>query len=139
MTMNIINQYDEEQYEPLLERVLKACYEHLGVDQAKVINIILVDNPTIKSMNHQYRMKDYVTDVLTFPSDLDDELGDVFIAVSKAEIQAKDYGHSFERELAFLTVHGFLHTLGYDHETIDEEKQMFALQETILKQLNITR
>jgi len=137
--MNIINQCNEENYEPLIKKVVKQCYKALNIDKKRVVNIVLVTDEAIKTMNKNYRDKDYVTDVLTFPSDLEDELGDIFIAVYKAHAQAREYGHTFERELAFLVVHGILHTLGYDHETKEEETKMFALQEELLNQLKITR
>jgi probable rRNA maturation factor len=66
-------------------------------------------------------------------------LGDVVISVPRAEEQAADYGHSFERELGFLFVHGFLHLLGYDHGDEDEEKEMFAKQEAVLLEAGLTR
>ncbi len=66
-------------------------------------------------------------------------LGDIVISIPRAMEQAIEYGHSFERELSFLTVHGFLHLLGYDHETLEEEKNMFEKQEQVLQALNITR
>lgn len=66
-------------------------------------------------------------------------LGDIFISLDRTKEQAKDYGHSFERELGFLVVHGFLHLNGYDHQTEAEEKEMFALQEKILKEHGLER
>ncbi|WP_124059583.1 rRNA maturation RNase YbeY [Vaginisenegalia massiliensis] len=71
--------------------------------------------------------------------ELDRHLGDIIISVPRAQEQALDYGHSFERELAFLAVHGFLHLNGYDHQTEDEAKEMFALQEEVLTEYGISR
>lgn len=107
--------------------------------QSQSINIILLSNDEIKEMNETYRNKDYVTDVLTFPDGYLNNLGDVFIAIPRCEEQAKEYGHSFQRELGFLTVHGYLHTLGYDHQTKDEEEEMTKLQETILQKAKLFR
>jgi probable rRNA maturation factor len=98
-----------------------------------IANIILVDNEKIKELNSQYRKIDNETDVLSFENDQGlAEIGDIFISIDKAKEQAKDYEHSFERELAFLSVHGFLHCLGYDHLNKNDEEVMFDLQKQIL-------
>ena len=68
-----------------------------------------------------------------------DELGDIVISLERAKLQAEEYGHSIERELAFLTAHSMLHLFGYDHIEEDEQKEMFAKQEEILKKLGLTR
>ena len=137
--MNIINQVNSENYQPFIKKVLKHCYKTLRISKKKAINIILVDNATIKQMNATYRDKDAVTDVLTFPSSEPGELGDVFIALHMVFNQAQEYGHSFKRELAFLTVHGFLHAIGYDHDTEENEQAMFSLQHSLLNGLKIFR
>ncbi len=139
MTVNIINQATSENYEPLLRKVLKKTYKMTKTSTKKPINVVIVSNEKIKELNATYRNKDALTDVLTFPSDVEEELGDVFIAYKVALEQANDYGHSFKRELAFLTVHGFLHAIGYDHHTEEEAEKMFQLQETILDALKIYR
>ncbi len=105
----------------------------------KSINIILIDNKEIQEMNKQYRSKDYATDVLTFPDGYLNNLGDIFISIDKCTEQSIEYEHSFERELGFLTVHGYLHTLGYDHQTKDEEEEMTKLQENIMKKAKLYR
>ncbi len=137
--MNIINQVDSENYEPLLKKVLKKAYKYTKTSKKQVITVVLVTNEKIKELNMTYRNKDSVTDVLTFPSTEEGELGDVFISLYKALEQAKDYGHSLTRELAFLTVHGFLHAIGYDHETEAQAEEMFKQQEAILDALKIYR
>lgn len=129
---NVINQCNEENYEPLVKDVLKKAYKMLSVHKKTVINIIFVKNDYMRELNKNYRNKDAITDVLTFPSDLKGELGDVFIAPYVAMEQAKAYGHTFKREMGFLIVHGFLHALGYDHDTKEKEHVMFSLQEKIL-------
>ena len=108
--------------------------------------ITVVDEAEIQRINHEFRNIDRVTDVLSFPAwdggeyDLTDGfLGDIAICEKRAREQAKEYGHSLERELAFLTVHGMLHLLGYDHMQPDEEKVMFGLQETILSEMGVFR
>jgi probable rRNA maturation factor len=137
--MNLINQVNDTNYDQLIETVLDKAYDMTHTDKDQVINIILVSNKTIQDLNKTYRDKDAVTDVLTFPADLDDELGDVFISLDKAKQQAEDFGHSITREIAFLTIHGFLHALGYDHQTETEKDQMFNLQNSILDALKIKR
>jgi len=137
--MNIINQCNEENYEPFLKKVLKKAYKTMDVSKKKVVNVVLVTDEYMRELNRNFRNKEGVTDVLTFPSDQKDELGDIFIALHVALSQARGYGHTFKRELAFLTVHGFLHALGYDHDTKEKEHIMFTLQEQILNQLKMFR
>lgn len=136
---NIINQCNEENYGPLLEKIMKKAFKMQNISKKDVINIILVTNEKMQELNRNFRQTDRVTDVLTFPSDIEGELGDVFIAPYVAMGQAKNYGHTFKRELAFLAVHGFLHALGYTHEREDNETVMFSLQENILNSLKIKR
>ena len=110
-------------------------------------NIIFVDNNYIHELNKNYRNVDRPTDVISFA--LEDGgmvnaseyrmLGDIYISIDKAKEQAIEYGHSFLRELSFLSVHGLLHLLGYDHMTKEDEKVMFGLQEEILNGYGIKR
>jgi len=110
-------------------------------------NVILVDNTYIHDLNKKYRNIDRETDVITFALEdyLDIEyedyrlLGDIYISVEKAHSQAEEYGHGFLREICFLSIHGFLHLLGYDHMNEEEEKEMFAKQELILNESGITK
>lgn len=110
-------------------------------------NIILVDNKKIHELNKIYRRVDRPTDVITFALEDHEDiefadgrvLGDIYISIEKAQEQAKEYGHSFMRELAFLCIHGFYHLLGYDHMTEEDEKIMFAKQEEVLSAYGITR
>lgn len=109
-------------------------------------NVIIVDNEYIHKINKEYRNIDRPTDVITFA--LEDNLdvvlekrilGDIYISVDKAISQAKEYNHSFIRELSFLAVHGFYHLLGYDHMNNEEEIIMFKKQEELLEEFNIIR
>lgn len=111
-----------------------------------VLSLSLVNNRQIKELNAQWRGKNKATDVLSFPMGLEPpepgvawEFGEIIISVEKAQSQAKEYGHSYKRELAFLFVHGFLHLLGFDHQTKAEEKEMFGRQKQILDACGITR
>lgn len=113
------------------------------------LSVILVGNKKIQELNKIYRNKDYITDVISF-ADCDSvenfipaedfdivPLGDIFICIDKAHSQANEYNHSLERELSFLTIHGILHLLGYDHTTPELEKEMFSLQKSIIEKLKL--
>lgn len=112
-------------------------------------SLAVVRNPEIKDLNQNYRKINKETDVLSFPAlqaatnmplklpTL--ELGDIVISIDKLKEQAEGYGHSEQREGAFLFVHGFLHLLGYDHEDPAEEREMFKLQDKILKEAGFLR
>lgn len=135
--------------------VKHACSETLfeeGYNGNFEISITFVDNEGIRSINKQYRAIDRETDVLSFPMTEEGEkffvspetgcfmLGDIVISLEKAYAQAKEYGHSFKREVAFLTVHSMLHLLGYDHErSEDEEREMFGKQEIVLDAMGLRR
>ncbi|MBM7716300.1 putative rRNA maturation factor [Bacillus thermophilus] len=138
----------------LVERLLKhaASLEMSEKDDGEV-SVIFVSNEAIRELNHSYRGKNEPTDVLSFPMEELGEgemeiayahgtprmLGDIVISIDKAREQAHEYGHSLERELGFLAVHGFLHLLGYDHMTPEEEQKMFQKQEEILKSYGLER
>ena len=120
-----------EEYEKTIEQVLKECYKEEKLENSKLIITITLTTPSkIRKINNEYRQIDRATDVLSFPmfekSELDkkienndflyeDILGDIIISVEKVKEQAKEYGHSFERELSYMVVHGFYHLMGYDH------------------------
>ena len=139
----------------LIEEVLQLAGQKLKRSDQDELDVTLVDNPTIQTLNRDYRGKDQVTDVLSFAlmegeepvdwSNLSDtvdyptHLGDIIIAYQRAVDQAEEYGHSIDRELAFLAVHGFLHLNGYDHQTQEEELEMFRLQEEVLEDYGLTR
>lgn len=142
---------------PELKKLLKKAvvtaleYENFGRDAE--LSLSFVTNEEIRELNSEYRGVDRPTDVLSFPmidGDADEGdidmysgavvLGDIIISAEKAVEQAEVYGHSVERELAFLAVHSVLHLLGYDHErSPEEEKDMFERQEKILSAAGITR
>ena len=112
-----------------------------------IFNVIFVDNEYIHKLNLEYRGIDRSTDVISFALEDDKSfinidfrvLGDIYISVDKAHEQASNYGHSLKREISFLTIHGLLHLLGYDHMVKEDEEKMFGLQELILHEAGIER
>lgn len=132
MKINIYNNYGEINfaYMNILKKLEDIFTKELKVK--KRLSIILVDLKEIHRINKEYRHIDRPTDVISFEDDDKNYLGDIFICVEKAKLQAEEYNHSIEREFAFLACHGILHLLGYDHQNEDEEEKMFAKQEEIL-------
>lgn len=137
MKISLFNQTDEKISK--IKKLLKHVFKH--VEDNKPMQIIFVTQAYIKQLNETYRQIDKPTDVLSFINDdeLDQSLGDVFISIEQAQKQALDYGHSFEREIAFLAIHGYLHLKGYDHQNEEEEKIMVAEQERLLSLANLER
>ncbi len=128
------------EYEELVKIAVEGTLKYEGFDNDCEISVTFTDNENIRELNKEYRDIDRETDVLSFPMDEDDMLGDIVISLEKAKEQAEEYGHSIEREISFLCVHSCLHLLGYDHETSEEdEREMFAKQEEILKQIGQIR
>jgi probable rRNA maturation factor len=138
MRINIVNYFDDKVYDTVINHVISTALNFLQL-QNKEINIILVDNKQIQDLNKQYRDKDFPTDVLTFPDGNYNNLGDIFVSIQKCEEQCIEYEHSFDRELGFLVVHGLLHTLGYDHQTKEQEDEMTSVQEKILRKAKLYR
>ena len=145
----------QEDWEGIVEKVLKKCFEEEGLIDSKLIMTITFTTPEeIRKINKKYRKIDRATDVLSFPmfekAELDekiknkdflyeDVLGDVIISIDKVKEQAEEYGHSFERELSYMVVHGFYHLMGYDHIEEEDKKIMRPKEEKVLEQLKITR
>ena len=135
-----------------IKRAVETIGELYDVKDSEV-SITLTDNETIHELNRDYRGIDRPTDVLSFAfhesdepeiitDDIDeaiDTLGDIIIAVERAKTQSEDYGHSLRREIVFLTVHGMLHLLGYDHMEETDRLEMEKEQEYIMSQLGINR
>jgi probable rRNA maturation factor len=111
------------------------------------VNVVLTDDFEIQTLNKNFRNIDTTTDVLSFPANEgaeietipDESLGDIAISCVRAYLQAEEYGHSPEREFAFLAVHGTLHILGYDHVNEEDANKMYALQEIILNDMGLKR
>ena len=154
--------YDEtdrtnQKHMDLIEQVIISAAKELKLEDNFEVSITIVDNNRIHEINKEYRSIDRPTDVISFAiednddefeiffDELDDDialprlLGDIFISMDKAEEQAEEFDHSIEREIGFLTVHGLLHLNGYDHQTEEEEKEMFALQEEVLNDYGLYR
>lgn len=143
----IFNETEEKLDQELeeIDKLIEFACQKEQVENAE-FNIIFVDKETIHDMNKNYRGVDRVTDVISFALEdnktIDLEvrlLGDIYICVEKAKEQAIEYGHSFLRELSFLSIHGLLHLLGYDHMEKDEEEIMFKKQDEILDEFGIKR
>jgi len=136
--------------ETLLEAAFLATLSHQQVTFFGELSITFVDHGMMQEINYKHRGKNSTTDVLSFPQYDADELknftkadfiaiGDIVINIEKAREQAAEYRHSARREIAFLVVHSTLHLLGYDHETLEDEKKMFAIQEEVLTQIGLSR
>lgn len=136
--------------ESAITAVLTKAAQVYGLPPQTEVSVLLTDNATIRMLNSEYRGKDTPTDVLSFALSEGEEpeiidgpeqnlLGDIIISIEKAAEQAAEYGHSEEREIAFLTLHGILHLLGYDHETDEDRSEMRQEEENILHLLGIGR
>lgn len=138
----------------LLSSIKKCCtaaLEEEDIDDKVEVSLTVVGNEEIRQLNSEFRGKDSVTDVLSFPMGENGEydvnpgtnrimLGDIVISAEKAKQQAEEYGHSFEREMCFLATHSMFHLLGYDHELGEEEERiMFQKQNAVLDKLGIDR
>jgi probable rRNA maturation factor len=147
---------DQEKYEItykqkiLVRRAVEATLEYEGYQNNAEISVTFTDNEKIQKINNEFRGIDKPTDVLSFPltdyessnvpfaDELDGSLGDIVISLERAEEQANEFGHSFEREIAFLTVHSMLHLLGYDHVNSEEEELvMRRKQSDVLKNMGL--
>lgn len=137
-----------EQNEAVIRRVCDEVGRVYGSEEPWEMSVLLCDNKRIHELNREYRHIDRPTDVLSFALNEGDEvngeaesqlLGDLVISLERTAEQAKEYGHPFERELAYLTVHGCLHILGYDHMTEEDKKEMRTEEEFILGNLGYVR
>lgn len=161
MKISYLNQQDKHKLSLKLKRLIKnavkATLKYMKFRNDVEISVVLTDNPGIQALNATHRNIDRPTDVLSFPMfDYDENgeiiedyaefnemgdlcLGDIVISLERAEEQAEAYGHSFVREVTFLTVHSMLHLLGYDHMTPEDEAEMFGYQNDILEEMGILR
>jgi probable rRNA maturation factor len=149
--MDETGKVDENAME-LVQSVLQFAAEKEDIEEGSELSVTFVDNKRIREINKEYRQKDAATDVISFALEEmgEDEmqivgigiprvLGDIIISIERTKEQAEEYGHSFERELGFLALHGFLHLLGYDHLEKEEEEEMFSRQRDILEAYGLSR
>ena len=132
-----------------IDQLLTFAKKKENIHNDAELSVTFVDKEEIQNINKVYRDKDKVTDVISFALEEDEPeiegldiprvLGDIIICADVAKEQAAEYGHSFERELGFLSLHGFLHLLGYDHMNEADEKEMFGRQKSILNAYGLTR
>ena len=150
----------KQKYESTIKQVVDECFKKEKLDQTNLYMSVTLTNPEeIEKLNRQYRNIDRPTDVLSFPmfekneldnfikenlknNDVNEEgdiLGDIVISIPRVYEQAEEYGHSFERELAYMVVHGFYHLMGYDHIEEEDKKVMRVKEEEVLNELGIKR
>ena len=146
---------EKNEYEKTISEVLEKCFEveHLPKDKF-LVSVTLTNLENIQKLNNEYRNIDKPTDVLSFPMfekeeleeivknkhwEYSDILGDMVISIEQVKKQAKEYGHSFERELSYMIVHSFYHLMGYDHIKEDDKEKMRPKEEFVLNELGITR
>jgi len=146
---------ENKHYKEIIEPVIQECYNTEGIKNLKLyVSITLTTPENIRKYNKQYRGIDKETDVLSFPMfekeeleekiknnifENEDILGDMVISIDRVKEQAIEYGHSFERELAYMVVHSFYHLMGYDHIKETDKIIMRQKEENVLEKLNITR
>lgn len=147
-----VNFEENKELENLINKVLEECFKTEKIDDYKLYISVTLTNPEyIRKLNKEYRNIDKETDVLSFPMfekyeikglnslEFEETLGDIVVSIERVEEQAKEYGHSFERELAYMIVHGFYHLMGEDHMNDEEKAIMRAKEENVLGKLNIVR
>ena len=152
--INFLEIEEKTEYVNIIKKVIEQAFLEEKIDKINLyINIILTNPENIRKINKQYRKIDKETDVLSFPmfekqeikermkenNPIEDVLGDVVISVQRVKEQAEEYGHSFERELAYMLIHGFYHLMGYDHIEEKDKMEMREKEEKVLNKLNISR
>ena len=146
---------ENSKYEEIIKKVVQQCFKEENMEDSKLyISITLTTPEHIHEINKQYRNVDRATDVLSFPMfekeeidnkiakhdfEHEDVLGDIVISIEQVEKQAKEYVHSFEREFAYMLVHGFYHLMGYDHIKEEDKVIMRPKEEKVLEKLGIRR
>lgn len=153
--INFLEIDNNKEYTNEIKKILEKCFKEENLERAKLyVSITLTNQVNIKKLNKKYRNIDKETDVLSFPmfeqqelekiikrksNIVEDILGDIIISIPRVEEQAREYNHSFERELAYMVVHGFYHLMGYDHIEEKDKEKMRSKEEKILQDLSITR
>jgi len=157
MQVQVGNQQNQvvetQRIEEIIQQVLTQAAQEFALPENTEVSVALVDNEEIRQLNRDYRGIDSPTDVLSFALDEEEQageipfanasdlhlLGDIIISLERAGEQAVEYGHSIEREVGFLTIHGMLHLLGYDHNAPEETAEMRAMEEKIPQSPGLTR
>jgi probable rRNA maturation factor len=152
--VNFLDIKEDKDYIDLIEKVIGQAFLEEDIDNINLyINVILTNPDNIRNINKQYRHIDKETDVLSFPmfekyeieemknngNYIKEPLGDIIVSIQRVKEQAEEYGHSFEREFAYMLIHGFYHLMGYDHMEEEEKKEMREKEEVVLSKLNILR
>lgn len=149
--INFLDVDETKEYDEIVGQVIEKCFEEENLlNKNLYVNIVLTTPQNIRKLNKEHRNIDKETDVLSFPmfdaseietinTDTEDVLGDVVISLEQIKKQAQEYGHTVERELAYMLVHSFYHLMGYDHMEEEEKKVMREKEEVILEKLNIKR
>lgn len=131
----------DEEIENIVEKSIEAALKEIEFTEDYEVSVSFVGDEEIHELNRDYRGVDRTTDVLSFP--MDDEftnmLGDIVININKVIEQAKEYGHSEKREISYLTVHSTLHLMGFDHEEEEDKKDMRAVEDRVMENLEISR
>jgi probable rRNA maturation factor len=154
LTIDFFDETEEvkDEYVSLIRQLLEKLAQKESIEDGAELSVTFVNNERMQEINCKYRQKNQPTDVISFAMEDPVEgemkivgmemprmLGDIIISILRTKEQAEEYGHSFGRELCFLAVHGFLHVLGYDHMTEEDEKIMFGKQEKILASFGLNR
>ena len=146
---------ENKDYEAIINQVVNKCFSVEKIEKLNLYLSITLTTPNeIRKINNEFRNIDKETDVLSFPmfekneieemvvsgkNEIVEAIGDIVISVDRVKEQAVEYGHSFERELAYMVVHGFYHVMGYDHIVEEDKVVMRAKEENVLNLLNIVR
>lgn len=150
-TVDVFDETEElpEARKVLVLQVVEAAMASEQLQENSEVSVTFVTDERIHELNKEFRHKDRPTDVLSFALNdnrddvagegMPDLLGDIIISVPRAKAQAEEYGHSIDRELGFLAVHGLLHLTGYNHETEQDEQMMFKKQEDILQSYGLKK
>ena len=156
--IEFLNTEENEEYIKTIKKVVELCFKTENLTNTNLyLNVVLTNPEEIRKTNKEFRNIDKETDVLSFPMfqkeeitniiessknkkpEIEDVLGDIMISIPRVKEQAIEYGHSFERELSYMVVHGFYHVMGYDHIKEEDKVVMRPKEEYILNKLNITR
>ena len=147
--INFLDIEENDEYKKIVDNVIDICFEVEELKDKKIyVNIVLTNPENIRKINKEYRDIDKETDVLSFPmfekNELkninnlyEDVLGDIVISIEKVIKQANEYEHSFERELAYMVVHGFYHLMGFDHIEDKDKIKMRQKEENILEKMRL--